>query len=49
MKENDAMTEAEKAWVIIHKINELKNLLLKIYVEEMKEIVKNKENDTLPF
>jgi hypothetical protein len=49
MKEIDAMTEAEKAWIIVHKIHELKNLLMDIYGEEMKEKIEAIENDIIPF
>jgi hypothetical protein len=47
MKEIDAMTEAEKAWIIVHKIHELKNLLMETYGEEMKK--KSKIWKTISF
>lgn len=49
MKENDPMIDAEKAWELFKKLNELKDILLEMYTNEFDEIIKKDRESIMPF
>lgn len=49
MKEIDAMNNAEKAWELFKKLNELKAILLEIYTEDFDKIIIKDRESIMPF
>jgi hypothetical protein len=54
MQTIDEMTDAQKAWILWKKLNELQNLLWEIYYHEFKDMQKRDASltinpDSMPF
>jgi hypothetical protein len=49
MKKNDAMIDAEKAWELFKRLNEMKDILLEIYTNDFDEIIRKDRESIMPF